>query len=214
LASLERDRVPSARPIAAKEVPLVDRTEEMNVLKEAVYRAVHGEGGLVFIHGEAGIGKTRLVRELGAYARSRGVQVLYGRCPALFRMDGVPPYVLWKEIIKDYLETCTPEQLNRVIGFYPAEVAKLVPEISQKLRAFPQSYPISPEQEQNRLFEAVSQFMMNISQETPLLVVLDDLQWTDPSSLLLMHYLARGVQKIPFFCWELIVALTLMISIP
>jgi predicted ATPase len=116
----------------------------MNVLKEAVYRAVHGEGGLVFVHGEAGIGKTRLMREVGAYARSRGVQVLYGRCPALFRMDGVPPYILWKEVIKDYLETCTPEQLNRVIGFYPAEVAKLVPEISQELRTFPQSLPISP----------------------------------------------------------------------
>jgi tetratricopeptide (TPR) repeat protein/KaiC/GvpD/RAD55 family RecA-like ATPase len=169
----------------------------MNALKEAVYRAVHGEGGLVFIHGEAGIGKTRLVRELGAYARSRGVQVLYGRCPALFRMDGVPPYIIWKEVIKDYLETCTPEQLCRVIGYYPAEVAKLVPELSQKLRSIPQSFPISPEQEQNRLFEAVSQFITNISRETPLLVVLDDLQWTDPSSLLLLHYLARDVQKSP-----------------
>ena len=197
MSSLERDRVPSARPVAAKEVPLVDRVEEMNVLKEAVYRAVHGEGGLVFIHGEAGIGKTRLVRELGAYARSRGVQVLYGRCPALFRMDGVPPYIIWKEVIKDYLETCIPEQLYRVIGYYPAEVAKLVPELSQKLRTIPQSFPISPEQEQNRLFEAVSQFITNISRETPLLVVLDDLQWTDPSSLLLLHYLARGVQKTP-----------------
>jgi tetratricopeptide (TPR) repeat protein len=169
----------------------------MNALKQAVYRAVHGEGGLVFIHGEAGIGKTRLVRELGAYARSRGVQVLYGRCPALFRMDGVPPYIIWKEVIKDYLEACTPEQLYRVVGYYPAEVAKLVPEISQKLRTIPQSLPISPEQEQNRLFEAVSQFITNISRETPLLVVLDDLQWTDPSSLLLLHYLARGVQKTP-----------------
>jgi tetratricopeptide (TPR) repeat protein len=195
LTSLERGRVPSPRPIAAKEVPLVDRTDEMKILKEATYRAVHGEGGLVFIHGEAGIGKTRLVRELGAYARSRGVQVLYGRCPALFRMDGVPPYILWKEVIKDYLETCTPEQLYRVIGYYPAEVAKLVPEIGQKLRSIPQSFPINPEQEQNRLFEAVSQFITNISKETPLLVILDDLQWTDPSSLLLLHYLARDVQK-------------------
>jgi predicted ATPase/KaiC/GvpD/RAD55 family RecA-like ATPase len=197
LTSLERDRVPSPRPIATREVPLIDRVEEMNVLKEAVYRAVHGEGGLVFVHGEAGIGKTRLLRELGAYARSRGVQVLYGRCPALFRMDGVPPYVLWKEVIKDYLDTCIPEQLYRVIGFYPAEVAKLVPEVRQRLATIPQSFPISPEQEQNRLFEAVSQFITNISKETPLLVVLDDLQWTDPSSLLLLHYLARGVQKTP-----------------
>ncbi len=195
MASLEHGRVPVPRPSPAREIPLVDREEEMNSLREAVYRAVHGEGGLVFIHGEAGIGKTRLIRELGAYAGSHGVQVLYGKCPALFRMDGVPPYVLWKWIIKDYLGGCTPDQLNRVIGFYPAEVAKLVPEISQKLRAFPQSFPISPEQEQNRLFEAVSQFVINISQETPLLVVLDDLQWTDPSSLLLLHYLARSVQK-------------------
>jgi tetratricopeptide (TPR) repeat protein/KaiC/GvpD/RAD55 family RecA-like ATPase len=195
LTSLERDRVPSPRPIAAKEIPLVNRVEEMNVLKEAVYRAVHGEGGLVFVHGEAGIGKTRLVRELGAYARSRGVQVLYGRCPALFRMDGVPPYIIWKEIIKDYLETCTPEQLYSVVGNYPSEVAKLVPELGQKLRVIPQSFPISPEQEQNRLFEAVSQLIGNISREAPLLVILDDLQWTDPSSLLLLHYIAHGVQK-------------------
>ena len=197
MSSLERDRVPSPRPIATREVPLVDRTEEMNVLKEAVYRTVHGEGGLVFIHGEAGIGKTRLVRELGAYARSQAVQVLYGRCPALFRMDGVPPYVLWSEVVKDYLETCSPEHLYKVIGSYPAEVAKLVPELGQRLRTIPQSFPISPEHEQNRLFEAVSQFITNISREAPLLVVLDDLQWTDPSSLLLLHYLARGVYRTP-----------------
>jgi predicted ATPase/KaiC/GvpD/RAD55 family RecA-like ATPase len=197
LASLERDRVPPARPIVAKEVQLVDRIEEMKLLKEAVDRAVHGEGGLVFLHGEAGIGKTRLARELRAYAHLKGVQVLYGRCPGLFRMDGVPPYVLWREVIRDYLENSNLEQLYRVIGFYPAEVAKLVPELGQKLKAIPPSLPISPEQEQNRLFEAVSQFVSNLSRETPLLVVLDDLQWTDPSSLLLMHYLARGIQKTP-----------------
>jgi predicted ATPase/KaiC/GvpD/RAD55 family RecA-like ATPase len=197
LASLERDRVPSPRPVAAREIPLIDRVEELNVLKEAVYRAVHGDGGVVFIHGEAGIGKTRLLREVGAYAQSRGVQVLHGRCPALFRIDGVPPYIIWKEVIKDYLETCTPEQLYRVIGFHPAEIAKLVPELGQKLRSVPQSFAISPEQEQNRLFEAVSQFITNISREIPLLVVLDDLQWTDPSSLLLLHYLARGMQRTP-----------------
>jgi tetratricopeptide (TPR) repeat protein len=197
LTSLERGRIPSPRPIAAKEIPLIDRVEEMKLLKEAVDRTIQGEGGLVLLYGEAGIGKTRLARELRAYAHLRGMQVLYGRCPALFRMDGVPPYVLWSEVIRDYLENSSPEQLYRVVGFYPAEVAKLVPELGQKLRTIPQSFPISPEQEQNRLFEAVSQFITNISREVPLLVVLDDLQWTDPSSLLLLHYMARGVQKTP-----------------
>jgi predicted ATPase/KaiC/GvpD/RAD55 family RecA-like ATPase len=189
--------VSSPRPPAVGETPLVDRAEEMKLLKEAVDRAVRGEGGLVFLYGEVGIGKTRLTRELGAYACLRGMQVLYGRCPALFRMDGVPPYVTWSEVIKDYLDTCTPEHLYKVIGFYPAEVAKLVPEVRQKLGAIPPSFPITPKQNQSRLFEAVSQFLTNISREAPLLVVLDDLQWTDPSSLLLLHYLARGVYRSP-----------------
>ena len=197
MASLEHGRVPRPRPLAVKETQLIDRVEEMDLLKEAVDRAIQGQGGVAFLHGEAGIGKTRLLKEVDVYARSRGVHVLRGRCPALFRMDGVPPYIIWKEVIKDYLETCTPEQLYRVIGYYPAEVAKLVPELSQKLRSISQSLPISPEQEQNRLFEAVSQFVTNISRETPLLVVLDDLQWTDPSSLLLLHYLARDVYRSP-----------------
>jgi tetratricopeptide (TPR) repeat protein/tRNA A-37 threonylcarbamoyl transferase component Bud32 len=189
--------VPSPRPIAAKEIQLIDRVDEMNLLREAVDRAVRGEGGLIFLCGEAGIGKTRLARELRAYARLRGMQVLYGRCPALFRMDGVPPYVLWSEVLRDYLEASSPEQLYRVVGFYPAEVAKLVPELKQRLAAIPQSLPISPEHERDRLFEAVSQFIINVSREGPLLVVLDDLQWTDQTSLLLMHYLARGIYKAP-----------------
>ena len=112
MASLEHDRVPSPRPLAVKETQLIDRVGEMELLREAVDRAIRGEGGLVFIHGEAGIGKTRLVRELGAYARSRGVQVLYGRCPALFRMDGVPPIftgrksskTIWKHALQS---SCT-----------------------------------------------------------------------------------------------------------
>lgn len=48
MASLEHSRVPSPRPIATKEIPLIDRVEEMDVLKEAVYKAVHGEGGGLF----------------------------------------------------------------------------------------------------------------------------------------------------------------------
>jgi len=187
--------VPSPRPTAVREIRLINRVEEMSRLREAVDRAVHGEGSIVFLYGEAGIGKTRLARELGAYARLRGMQVLSGRCPASFRIDGIPPYVLWKEAIKNYLEDCTLEQLHRVIGYYPGEVSKLVPGLEQKLRTIPQSLPISPEHERDRLFEAVSQLFTNISKETPLLVILDDLQWTDQSSLLLLHYLTRGVYK-------------------
>lgn len=169
----------------------------MDLLREAVNATVEGQGGIIFIHGEAGIGKTRLTQETGAYARLRGMRVIQGRCPAIFRPDDAPPYALWSEVIKDYLETSTKEELYRVVGFYPAEVAKLAPELRRRLPSIPQSYAIDPAQEQSRLFEAVAQFVANISRETPLLVILDDLQLTDPSSLLLLHYIVRGIQRVP-----------------
>jgi len=189
--------VSSPRPFAVKEVRLIDRVEEMGLLRDAVDRVVRGEGNVVFLYGEAGIGKTRLARELGTYAHLRGMQVLSAKCSSLYRMDGVPPFILWKEVIKNYLEVCPPEQLQKVIGYYPSEVSKLVPELNQKLGVVPESLPISPEHERDRLFEAVSQFITNISKEGPLLVVLDDLHLSDQSSLLLLHYLAPGVYKEP-----------------
>jgi len=188
---------PDLRLSGVREVRLIDRVEEMSLLRGAVDKAVRGEGGLVFLYGEPGIGKTRLAREIGAYARLRSMQVLSGRCPALFRMDGVPPYILWNEVIKDYLQRCTPQQLYKAIGLYPSEVCRLVPQIKERLGTIPTSPPLSPEDDRNRLFEGISQLITNISKEAPLLVVLDDLQWTDQSSLLLLHYLARGVQKEP-----------------
>jgi tetratricopeptide (TPR) repeat protein/KaiC/GvpD/RAD55 family RecA-like ATPase len=195
LTSLERGRVPSPHSIVAREIPLINRIEEMKLLKEAVERAIQGEGGRVFLHGEAGIGKTRLARELRDYTHLRGMQVLYGRPSTLSKTDGFTPYALWNEVIKDYLHACTSVQLFKVIGDYPAEVCKLVPEIKRKLGPVAQSLPIRPEYERDRLFEAVSQFITNISRETPLLIVLDDLQCADESSLLLLHYIARGIHK-------------------
>lgn len=190
-------RVSVYRPSATREAPLVDRAEEMNTIREVIDKTLRGEGGLVFVSGEVGIGKTRLTREASVYAHLRGMKVLNGRYPSLFTTDGIPPYVLWSEVIKEYVTVSTPEQVWRVIGLYPAEVCKLVPEVKQKLVAVPQSAPISPEHERHRVFEAVSQFITNISKETPLLVILDDLQWADQSSLLLLHYLARGIQDEP-----------------
>ena len=187
--------VPSARSSSMKETPLIDRIEEMRLLEESAEAAVRGEGCAVFLCGEAGIGKTRLTRELRTYAKSRGMQILYGRCPSLFTIDSIPPYVLWKEVIRDYLQVCTPEQLQTVVGSYPSEICKIVPDLKQKLKVYSESPPLSPENERERLFEAISQFVENISKTAPLVVFLDDLQWCDPSSIMLLHYLARGIYR-------------------
>lgn len=58
--------IPSPRPTAVRAIQLINRVKEMQILKKAIDRAIHGEGGVIFLSGEAGIGKTRLARELGA----------------------------------------------------------------------------------------------------------------------------------------------------
>jgi len=60
LSSRKRIIVPSPRPTVVREIQLINRVEEMQVLREAADRAIQGEGGVIFLHGEAGIGKTRL----------------------------------------------------------------------------------------------------------------------------------------------------------
>ena len=144
--------VPSPRPVAMKEVHLVNRVEELQVLKEAADRAIQGEGGVIFLHGEAGIGKTRLARELAAYVRSQHMQVLSGVRThlALFRLDSVHPYAVWEEAIKDYLEVCTLEELQKVIVSYAIEVSKLIPELKHKLKLVPQSFPLGPKLSRDR----------------------------------------------------------------
>ena len=181
-----------------KEVPLVDRLDEIRKIRDAIHGAISGKGGLILLSGEAGIGKTRLANEAGIYAQLRGMKILHGRYPTLFTKSGVPPYVIWREVIKDYLTTASSEKIQQVIGSYPAQVIRLVPQIEKKLASIPQSVPIIPEHEQYRFFEAVSQLLANISRDTPLIVLLEDLQWADQSSLLLLHYLVRGIQNEPF----------------
>ncbi len=184
----------NSRFLAVKETSLIDRAIELESLKESVDRAINGQGGLVLLRGEPGIGKTRLIKELQTYASLRGMQVLNGRGSSLLNINP-PPYVIWTEIIRDYLQNCTPEQLHHVVGYYPGEIFKLVPEIKRKLIVFSESPSLSPDMERERLFEAVSQFIINIAKQTPLLAILDDLHWADPSSLSLLQYVTRGIGR-------------------
>ena len=197
--------VSNSHLISSKEVRLVDRVEELNLLKVAVERTARGEGGLLFLHGEAGVGKTKLAREAGAYAHSRGMLALYAdcrdTCPYVTRTHDVPPYIppytLWQQIIKDYLELRPQRELSWIRQFCSPAIFELVPELGRKLGVIPQSHVTKPEKGQDEVFGAVSQLVTEISRVTPLLVVLDDLQWADNSSLQLMRHMARHIQKEP-----------------
>src|SRR5437867_4768230 len=196
----QRLREMSAAPAAATEPPppaaaaritwgrFIGRAEELAALKAAVEAALGGRGSLVLVGGEPGIGKTRLVEEAGVYARLRGAQVLVGRC---FEGEAALPYLPFVEAMREYVLGRPGDALAEELGDGAAEIAKLVPELLQRVRSIEAAPTIPPEQERYRLFESVCAFLVNAAKATPLVLVLDDLHWGDKPSLLLLRHLVR-----------------------
>ncbi len=166
----------------------VGRAEELSALKAAVEAALGGHGSLVLVGGEPGIGKTRLVEEAGVYARLRGAQVVVGRC---FEGEAALPYLPFVEAMREYVLSRPAEALQQELGDGAAEIAKLVPELLQRLPVIEPLPKIPPEQERYRLFESICAFLVNAARTTPLVLVLDDLHWADKPSLLLLRHLVR-----------------------
>ncbi|MFQ6026140.1 MAG: AAA family ATPase [Dehalococcoidia bacterium] len=172
----------------------VGRQRELAELRVALDDALSGQGRLVMLVGEPGIGKTRTAQELASHAETRGVQVLWGRC---YEEEGTPPYWPWLQSLRSYLQQQAPEQLQAEMGPGAAEIAEIVPEVREKLPNLESPPALDPEQVRFRLFASVSTFLKNAAQSQSLLLVLDDLHWADQSSLLLLEFLAREIQSSP-----------------
>ncbi len=160
----------------------------LQLLKAAVEAALGGRGSLVLVGGEPGIGKTRLVEEAGVYARLRGAQVLVGRC---FEAEAALPYLPFVEAMREYILGRPAEALTHELGSGASEIAKLVPEVLQRVTGIEAATKVPPEQERYRLFESVCTFLVSAAKATPLVLVLDDLHWADKPSLLLLRHLVR-----------------------
>jgi len=181
-------RIPTPEPRWAQ--ALVDREQEIKILRARLDAALRGEGSLVFITGEAGIGKTRLAYELRSYAKLRGAQCLMSKGG---EREGAVPYRPWSDIIREYVRWAPPLLVFKAVGTFATELAKLVPELGEKLGTIPSSAPAPSTQQHVRLYEAVTQFFINISKEVPLVLFLDDLQWLDDASMALLHHMARAI---------------------
>jgi len=179
----------SPRPTAY--VPLasgfVGRHVEMGELTRALDDAFAGRGRMVMLVGEPGIGKTRCAQELAAIAEAQGAQVVWGRC---HESEGAPPYWIWTQAIRSYMQDKDGAQLRSVMGVGASCIADMIPEVKQVLPDLePSPQSDSPEQARFRLFDSVTTFLKNASQSQPLVIVLDDLQWADRSSLMLLEFM-------------------------
>jgi predicted ATPase len=166
----------------------VGRQREMSELTAALEEALSGHGRLVMLVGEAGVGKTRTGRELAAIANQRGARVLWGWC---YEEAGAPPYWPWVQPLRAYIQQQGPDQLRSQMGPGAADIAEIIPEVRQKLPDPEPPPSLEPEQARFRLFDSITTFLKNAAQSQPLMLVLDDLQWADKPSLLLLQFLAR-----------------------
>ena len=172
----------------------VGRQREMAELKDALEDALAGQGRLVLLVGEPGIGKTRTAKELAGLAEQRGAQVLWGRC---YEEEGAPPYWPWVQPLRAYIQQAVAKQLTAEMGPGAADIAEIVAEIRGKLPDLATPSALEPEPARFRLFDSITTFLKNAAQRQPLMLVLDDLHWADRSSLLLLEFLAREIQSSP-----------------
>lgn len=187
----------SATPAAAaprrdrtfvREVPLVGRRSETERL-EAVYTDCAGRGRVAVIEGEAGVGKSRLAKEIVGRAEQAGAAVIQVRC-----MEGEEAISL--AAITTALEACmqiTP--LSRVEPHALRAVAALLPWLEDGTSSALQGGDPSA---QIRLFEGIRSVLTTaLSGSAPGILFVDDAQWVDPSSLEVLGYLARRLEAHP-----------------
>jgi tetratricopeptide (TPR) repeat protein len=149
---------------------------------------------LALVEGEAGVGKSRLVRELADQVRLRGGKVLTGICFEGERL----PYGPFVEAVRAFLGTGTEGGSaadDTLLDGLRAELKPLLPGLDSDT-FLP---PLDPEQARLRLFNAMAQLLIRLSERHPLLLLLDDLHWADDASLELLGYLVRNSQGHPIF---------------
>ena len=170
-------------PVAFLENLFAGRTVEHQMLRECYGRAAAGQPQVAILHGEAGIGKTRLAREFLTWAIAQGAETLHGRA---FESSGQMSYQPLIEACRPLLERedMPPDWLEAT---WLAPLSQLFPELRAR---YPEVSPTHLETAagQTQLFEALVRLTLALAQRAPLVLFIDDLQWADNATLDLLQY--------------------------
>ena len=165
---------------------MVGREAELSALEDALLSALRGDGGVVIVGGEAGMGKTRLVTALAATARRLGAVVIAGGCS---EAELSLPYLPFLEAVGNYLANVPIGPLRERLGTAADELAQLFPQLG---RAPVPSTDLA--QAKMRLFESILMLLGDAARSRALLLILEDLQWADPSTRELLDYSTRRLR--------------------
>jgi hypothetical protein len=169
----------------------VGREQELKQLHSAFDSAVSGQGSLVMVIGEPGIGKTSVCEQLATYATVRGGRTLVGHCYEEGSLS--LPYLAFVEAMRSYVLAREPEALTKDLGTGAGEVARIVSEVRERAHVEPTPSTADPDEDRYRLFQAVTAFLRNAAAVQPLVIVLEDLHDADRGTLDLLLHLSRNL---------------------
>ena len=196
--SIASDAGPPAREDAARRgsassarfssLPFIGRGPEMTALHERWEAAAAGSGGLAFVGGEAGIGKTRLVREFTSQCEARGAQCY---CAGSTSPETAPyqPFLRLLRVVAPLVSSVAVDPL------WLSAVAQIAPSIADYAGDLPQLSAVDPGRERVRLFEACASLWEAIAVRRPVVLVVEDVHWSGPATLALLEHLARGAAR-------------------
>jgi class 3 adenylate cyclase/tetratricopeptide (TPR) repeat protein len=176
------------------QTPFVNRDDERALLRRYLDGASEGRGGLVVVLGSAGNGKTRLVQEVGAEALGRGLRFVVGQSYVTSTRD---PYTPLVEVLEGIERQLGHQAFRDVLGTSAGQVARLLPELLSRYPDIPPPAHAVTSDERRLLFGAVREVFSRLAAVRPVMILLDDLQWTDEPSLLLFEHLASDLADLP-----------------
>ena len=169
----------------------IGRLRELEALGTALDQAIAGQGRIVMLAGEPGIGKTRTAQELTVRAAELDAAVLWGYC---HEEAGAPSYWPWVQIIRGALRTAGARASLEELGDGAGDIAEIVPEIGTMFPGIePPTRLDDAAQARFRMFDSIRQFIAALCSRQVMLIVLDDLHWADAPSLRLLEFLAPDV---------------------
>lgn len=158
---------------------------------------MEGRGQIALISGEAGIGKSRLVKEI-KFKTPNGSMILEGFCS---QTESAQPYAPLLDLLRYFLSSHTDQKITQTLNSSAPQLIKLLPELSLYLPDL--TSPPSPDadlkQEKLRTFHALAQTLTDLAQSQPLVLIIEDLHWSDSTSFEFLLLLARRIMSLPIF---------------
>jgi DNA-binding SARP family transcriptional activator len=163
--------------------PLIGRDLEWSALLRVWETVCTGRPRMAVIHGEAGIGKTRLAEELLVWADRQGYAAASANC---YAAEGELPYAPITAWLRE-------RPLNLLSDPWRVEIARLLPEIDEKTPASLKPGPLTERWQRQHFYEAMARAVLDSDQALaqPILLLLEDLQWCDTDTLEWLNYLLR-----------------------